>query len=264
MRKYFQYFVTVLKVNTAYKADYFLSLILDAVFFFISFALWKAIFQEGNLQTIDTYSLRDTVTYFFITAILFRLDVSGSMYLGSMIWNGSFTNDLIKPWSVTVVTVMDALAEKFFTILMFIPVAILIFISARHYIIMPELPNLMMFIISVILAFFMMVTFNLVIHALTFRFGDQDANIELFNYIAIFLAGATFPLSFLPDRIFAVFNALPFKNIFFTPIQIFLGKMPADKVYQGWLETIIWTIIFYLIYKIVYQKGLKLYTGTGR
>lgn len=264
MRKYWAYFITVIKVNTAYKADYFLSLILDAVFFFISFALWKAIFTEGNLQTIDTYSLRDTVTYFFVTAILFRLDASDSIYLGSTIWNGFFTNDLIKPWSITLVSIMDALADKFFTIIMFVPVAILIFISAHHYIILPQWPNLIMFIVSVILAFFMMMTFNLTIHALTFRFGDQDANIELFNYIAIFLAGATFPLSFLPTHIFAIFNLLPFKNVFFVPIQIFLGKMPIDQIYQGWFETIIWTIAFYLIYKIIYKKGVKLYTGTGR
>jgi ABC-2 type transport system permease protein len=264
MKKYLTYFVTTMKMNTAYKADYLLSLLLDAVFFFISFAVWKIVFSEGNIDTINTYSLRDTITYFFVTAILFRLDVSGSIYLGWQIWSGYFTNDLIKPWSITMVSVIDTIAEKTFMILLYIPVAITIFIVAHDYILLPNSQNVLFFIISVALAFFMAVMFNLIFHALTFHYGDQDSNIELFNYIAIFLAGASFPLAFLPHNIAVIFEMLPFKNMFFVPIEIFLGKMEPSAIYRSWLETIVWTIIFYLVFKLIYKKGLKHYTGTGR
>jgi len=264
MRKYLIYFTTTLKMNTAYKADYFLSLIMDATFFFVSFTLWKIIFSEGNLTTIDTYTLKDTVTYFFVTSILFRLEVSTSIYLGWQIWSGFFTNDLIKPWNITAINILDTIAEKILVFLLFIPVMVIIYISAHNYILIPDLPRILLFIITIVLAFFLGVAFNLIFHALTFRYGDQDTNIELLNYIALFFAGAFFPLAFLPSKLFVIFNILPFKNIFFVPIEIFLGKMTPNQIYHSWFETIIWTIIFYTIYKLVYKNGLKHYTGTGR
>jgi len=264
MKKYWTYFITTLKLNTAYKADFLLSLFIDTIFFFISFALWKVIYKEGSIDMISSYSLRDTITYFFVTSILFRLEVSGSIYLGWQIWSGYFTNDLIKPWSITVISILDTIGEKFFVFSLYIPVSVVIYISAHDYISLPQLPNFLMFVITVMLAFFMLIAFNLIFHAMTFRFGDQDANIELFNYTALFLAGSFFPLAFLPGNLGVIFRLLPFKNIFFVPIEIFLGKMNPDQIYRSWFEIIVWTIIFYCIYRIVYKKGIRLYTGTGR
>lgn len=264
MKKYWRYFITMLKLNTAYKADYIFSLFADTIFFFISFALWRIIFSEGNLTQINTYSLQDTITYFFVTSILFRLEVSNSIFLGWQIWSGFFTNDLIKPWSIYGISVIDTIAEKFFITTLYIPVLAVIFFVAHQYIQLPSGQNLIFFLISVVLAFFLGVTFNLIFHALTFFYGDQDANIELINYLALFFAGAFFPLAFLPHKLYLVFQALPFKNIFFVPIEIFLGKLPPEKIYSSWLETILWIIAFYLTFKILYKRGLKYYTGTGR
>lgn len=264
MKKYFVYFWTSFKMNSAYKANIYFSLIIDVIFFYISFALWKTIYTEGGINQIDTYSLRDTITYFFVQSVLFRLDVSGSIYLNWTIWSGYFTNDLIKPWSIPTITILDGIAERFFVFLLYIPVVAAIFLSAREFIQFPGLGQLLLFFVSVILAFALNIAFNLIFHALCFHFGDQNANIELFNYISIFLAGAIFPLSFLPDKIEFFFNLLPFKNLFFIPIEVFLGKMTGMEVAWHWLETIIWIAVFYIIFKIIYQRGLKHYTGTGR
>jgi|GEM_PF-187529 len=264
MKKYFVYFWTTVKLNTAYQANIYFSLIIDVIFFYISFALWKTIYTEGGINQIDTYSLRDTITYFFVQSILFRIDVSGSIYLNWTIWSGYFTNDLIKPWSISAINILDAVAERFFVFLLYIPVVAAIFLSARQYIEFPNLGQFFLFIITVILAFALNIAFNLILHVLCFYFGDQSPNIELFNYFSIFLAGAIFPLSFLPDKIEFFFNLLPFKNLFFIPIEVFLGKMTTPEIFWHWLETIIWIAVLYIIFKILYKRGLKHYTGTGR
>lgn len=256
--------MTTLKMNTAYKADYLLSLIMDTIFFFVSFALWRIVFSEGNITNIDTYSLKDTITYFFVTSILFRMEVSNSIYLNWTIWSGYFTNDLIKPWNITTITMIDTIAEKVFLVLLYLPVLGVIFLAAHHYIQLPTSINFLYFLISVALAFFLGIMFNLIFHAFCFFWGDQDANIEFVNYIALFFAGSFFPLAFLPPKLLVIFQALPFKNLFFVPIEIFLGKLPPERIYLSWLETILWTIAFYIIYQVVYKKGLKYYTGTGR
>lgn len=264
MKKYWTYLRIAIKNSSAYKADFILSLIFDATFFFVSFALWKTVYSEGNLNTINSYSLTQTITYFFATSILFRLDVSDSIYLNWQVWSGYFTNDLIKPWNVTLVNFLDALAEKILEFGFYIPVLVVIYLSAKNYIQVPTSQNILFFLVSVILAYFLQVFFNLILHASSLRFGDQQANIDLSVYIALFFSGAFFPLAFLPPKILTFFQFLPFQNIFYVPIEIFLGKLNTMQIYQSWIITIIWIVVFYFIYKAIYKNGLKYYSGTGR
>jgi ABC-type uncharacterized transport system permease subunit len=58
--------------------------------------------------------------------------------------------------------------------------------------------------------------------------------------------------------------ALPFKLLFFVPIEIFLGKVTTHQMLLYWSEIMIWIAIFYLIFSFVYRKGVKLYSGTGK
>lgn len=264
MKKYLQYFKTTYKMATTYKPDFLLSQFSDIIFFTVFFTLWTAIFKTRGGGEIVAYSLTNVITYYFATEFIFRFDITNSLYLSQQIWNGWLTNDLIKPYSVTVVTIIDALAEKALVILLCLPVFGIVYLFAHEFIVFPSLIYCAYFLITILLALFMNVFFNLIFHALTFRYGDQDASIQLVNYIAIFLGGGFFPLSFLHGTIGQIFSILPFKYLFFVPAEIFLGKISPSEILRSWFAIIIWTLLFFGIYYLIYKKGLKYYTGTGR
>jgi ABC-2 type transport system permease protein len=264
MKKYLAYFNVTLKDSVAYKADIILGLIIDVVFFFISFALWKTIYSEGGISQIDTYSLKDTITYYFIAAIIFRFDVANSIYLNWMIWSGYFTNDLIKPWNIPLVNIIGVIADRGLVFILYIPIMLIILLFTHSYIQFPIGINILFFTISLAIAFFLNCFFNLIFHSLAFKFGDQDANIEFFTYIGMLLAGGVFPLAFLPESIKHIFNILPFKFLFSFPIEVLLGKVSMADIMTGWITAILWTVCFYLIFIKIYRNGLKYYTGTGR
>ncbi len=264
MKKYWRYFITNFKLNTAYKADFITGLFIDIVFFFISFALWKTIYSEGNINTIGSYNLRDTITYFFATSIIFRLEVSGSIYLGWQIWSGYFTNDLTKPWNIPFISILDVLAEKSLVVLLYVPMLLIIYFSAKNYLILPDLSHLLLFIVTTLIGMAVAISFNLIIHAMTFFFGDQDANVELVNYVGNFFAGAMIPLTFLPFYLYKLTTFLPFKYIFYVPIEVFLGKLTLNEIFINWGVALLWITGFYIIFRVAYKKGLRHYTGTGR
>jgi len=264
MKKYLTYFKTSFKAFFTYKADFLVGIILNLVFFFIYFTLWKTIYTtSGDLQ-IGNYTLAATISYYFIITLIFRLDVSGRIWMGNDIWNGSYTNDLVKPWSAVTIQILTTISELAIEIILYIPFAIFIFVFAFSYILMPPLAIFLCFLLTLILVIFLNFAINLSIHALTFHFGDQEGSGNLINYLISFIAGGIFPLAFLPENVKNIFMALPFRYLFDFPANVFLNKIPLNEIYIGWLQMLGWGLFFTLIFAIIYKTGLKKYTGTGR
>lgn len=264
MRKYLVYYQVALKDILAYKADFIIYIIANMVFFFIYFALWKNIYTSTGITEIHSYSLINTITYYFVTAFIFRLDPAGAMSLNNVIWNGSFTNDLVKPWSAIVVDIVYTLAELSARVLLYLPFCLFIFVVAFSYISLPGFANLIYFLITVILGVFLSISLYEIVHALCFHFGDQEANIDLVSYLIGLPAGAFFPLAFLPEGIKVIVKILPFRFLFDTPANIYLGKLPFNEILWSWAQMILWTLVFLTIFYFIYRSGLKKYTGTGR
>jgi len=264
MYKYLVYYQVGFKNLATYKADFIIHIIANMVFFFIYFALWKSIYSTTGTAEINTYSLSNTITYFFITSILFRFEPTFAMYLNESIWDGYLTNDLVRPWSAIAADIIFTIAEVSLRVLLYLPFCLFIFLVAANYIDLPTFANLFYFLITVIFGLFMSIAFYEIIHALCFYFGDQEANINLISYIVVFLAGGFFPLLFLPQALQSFFHLLPFRFLFDVPANIFLGKFSFLEILGIWTQMIAWTVGFFAIFMFLFKNGLKRYTGTGR
>lgn len=264
MGKYISYLVTSFKANTAYKGDFALSIVFEMVYFYIYFALWRTIYTTSGDATIASYTVSAMVTYYFITALIYQIEPSNSVYLGNNIWTGYFTNDLIKPWKAQLVEIIYATGEIGFKALMYLPFLFFIYLTAHSYIILPTLPNLLYFIVTILLIFYLMLLLQLVMHALTFFFGDQEANIGLATYLIAFVGGGIVPLALLPAKIRSVVDVLPFRFIFNEPANIFLGKVSSSAILYDWLQIILWIAGLYIVFNFLFKRGLKRYTGIGR
>ena len=264
MSKYLAYFKVCLIDVYAYRADFYLYMAINTVFFYVAVALWVAVYHYSGHAEIGDYTLANTITYYFITGLLFRLDLTHSMYLAGEIWNGYFTNDLIKPWNVILVHFIAAISDLALGIATYMPFLIFMAFTTFKYINIPSFSNLLLFIIFVAFSLIMNFCFNLILHALTLHFGDQTTQIELVNYITSFLAGAYIPITFLSGWVKNLFLLLPFKFLFFTPTEIFLGKIEPSQSLVYMIEIILWSLLFYGVFKLVYRSGIRKYTGTGR
>lgn len=264
MTKYWTYFTVVFKDWFAYKADVFLGMIFNIIFFGVSFAIWTAVYREGGISQIGSFTLVNTITYYFITSIIFRFDASDQAFLGDLIWSGDLTNDLVRPYNARIISILDSLVGVLMNVLFFLPVAAIILLFAHSYIQLPTGANFIYFIIAICFGMLVNLSFFLIIHALTFHYGDQEASLDLLMYVVQFLAGATIPLAFFSGKFLAFLNLLPFKYIFYNPIAIYLGKMSVHDIVLSYLGALIWSGIFYAIFYLVFKSGLKKYTGIGR
>jgi len=264
MGKYWASFKTAFRGESAYKLDMLIAVGVNIAFFFVFFYVWRAVYSNGGVDQINTYTLSNTITYYFITSIIFRLDPSAAIYLNWEVWDGSFTNELVRPYSAKLIYMVYAVATMLFQAVMHLPFIAIMLVFARSYIIFPSLEMFGFFLVSLLLSALLYLAINMLLHSLALRFGDQDANILLFNYIIAFLAGGIIPLNFLPTGAYNFLNLLPFKALFFVPCSVFLQKMPTTQIYASWLQSVFWIAIFFGLYYFVFQNGLKRYAGTGR
>jgi len=263
MTKYWAYLGVSFKAFFTYKADFALSICFNMIFFFIFLFVWKSVYGANSSDSIANYTLSGVITYYLITSLIYRTELNNSIYLGQVIWNGDFSNDLIKPWNAYFVDIVAAISDVAVSLIMYVPFFVVMIISAHQYIIFPGITYLLCFIITLLLAFIMNLWINYSLHALTFYWGDQEPNIGLVNYIIVFLAGGFFPLAFLPSSL-TWFKYLPFKFLFDVPANIFLHKLSLMQILSSWGQMLIWITVFYLIFFLIYKNGLKRYTGTGR
>lgn len=261
MLKYLIYFKLAFNDLLAYKANFIIYIVANMVFFFLYFTIWKNIYTTNGLTDIAAFTLNNTVTYYFITSFMFRLDPTNAMYLNETVWSGSFTNDLIKPWSAIIIDFVYTLNELCVRVLLYLPFAAFMFFAASGFVDLPTIPNLIYFIITCILAIFLSFFFYNIIHALCFHFGDQDANISLLSYFIAFPAGGFFPLAFLPETLRKIAYVLPFRFLFDTPANIYLGKLSQGQIFSAWGQMVLWIVVFFIIFYIVFKTGLKKYTG---
>ncbi|HOX41557.1 MAG TPA: hypothetical protein PK263_05195 [bacterium] len=244
MRKYWEYYKIAVRNQTAYKVDIVVNIASNMVFFYVFFALWVRIFSQNGISEINTYSLSMTVTYYLITTVIFRLVPWDAIYLNQDVWSGYFTNDLIKPWNARVVQFLATMGETLTSFVYGIPVLVVVFLTVGKYLVLPDALHAISFVITLLIGFFLIMSFVLIFHSFVFYFGDQDPNIGIVTYLLMFLSGGVFPLGFLPEKTRVIFESLPFKYIFDVPTNMFLNKFDSTEIALIWLKMILWTLVF--------------------
>lgn len=264
IRKYLVFFNSYLKDTAAYKADVILSMVINIVYFFIYFIIWKAIYTGNGISQINNYTLSNTITYYLITTIFARADTADQIMLTDWIWYGELTKDLIKPWNVKLVQFIMFIGNTLYSLIMYIPFLIILFLLFHNYVNLPSSIYLFYFSITLILAILLGLVFFGILHSLTFIYGDQSSNINLVSYLVFGMSGGIFPLDFLPANISWIFLHLPFQFMLNTPAKVFLEKISPTDIFYSWGQMIIWIILFYLIFHFIFKNGLKHFTGVGR
>jgi ABC-2 type transport system permease protein len=93
---------------------------------------------------------------------------------------------------------------------------------------------------------------------------DVWATRFLFGVIFLeFFSGAFFPIDILPNWLVSIFNLTPFPYLIFFPLKIWLEQVDTDQILNIFLISIAWLIIFYILAKLLWRKGVKNYGAYG-
>ena len=139
------------------------------------------------------------------------------------------------------------------------PVLIVAFLLPEPFgLILPkDIITFVLFIISSVLAFFLVNTYCMFFYITGF-YTINSSGIRLIGFaVAELLAGLIIPLPFFPKNILKIVNILPFASMQNTPFFIYSGYMGKEEALYRICVQLFWGIVFYILGKLWIKNALK-------
>lgn len=263
MKKYLQVFNNCLQNYSAYRLNFILWRVRVILTILIIFYLWLAVYS--GTSTAFGYRKIEMLTYVLLTLFINGIVFSTQTFkIAEEINFGTLSNFLIKPVSYFLYNLARDLADKFlnifFSVIEFI---ILIYLIRPEIFIQTDPFIIAIFCLSVISASVLYFEIGVLLSFIGFWSNETWAPRFLFFILVSFLSGMYFPLDIMPRLIFEILSYLPFTYLVYFPLKIFLGHLSNHHMFEGLIISFIWMLIFYLLLKILWNKGLKTYTAEG-
>ena len=250
------------KVGLAYASTAWGAFFMTLLQIFVFYYIWMAIYKFDSV--INGISKDQIVTYIILSRIIYTQVTWGFIpKMGRKIHTGEIIMDLLKPIDFQLYMYLGRIGDSIsFASMSAIP--ILIICAFTLGIEVPHSPiTLICFLLSLFLAmtisFFVEFWIGLLTFYTNYSWGlqtFQDALISLFS-------GALIPLSFFPGWLRLIADALPFKDMSYSPVAIYLGLVKGPQVLETLGFQVIWIIALFFLSRTFYSFAIKKITVQG-
>ncbi len=249
----------------AYRLRYYTGILTYVLFVSVHYFIWKAIFfGQPAGGRINGFTLSEMVTYIavgWIARSFYFSDIDTE--IDELVRSGQVSVFLLRPVNFHLMLLSQAAGESMFRIAFFTgPIAL-----AVLWLFPVSLPAgaaaAILFSVATLFSFIIMAEINFIIGVLAF-FTKSIQGIARAKYMLLQLfSGLLMPLAFFPDWFRVALEVLPFKNITYVPLQIYLGKVSAADMGPILLNQIAWTLALVGLSQVLLKKALRRLTLQG-
>lgn len=263
MKKYFKVFSNCLQNYSAYRLNFILWRVRVILSILITFYLWLAVYSGTRIAF--GYQKTQMLTYVLLTLFINGIVFSTQTFkIAEEINFGSLSNFLIKPLSYFLYNLARDLSDKFINIFFSIFEFIILIYLLKPEIFMQTDPFIIsLFCLAIVTASVLYFEIGILLSFIGFWSNETWAPRFLFFILVSFLSGMYFPLDILPRGIFQILSYMPFSYLVYFPLKIFLGQLNNNLIIEGMIISFFWMLVFYLLLKVLWHKGLKTYSAEG-
>ncbi|WP_427339872.1 ABC transporter permease [Caloranaerobacter sp. DY30410] len=236
-----------------YKLATFFSIISSFLFIIIQYYLWMSIYMTTY---IPLYDFNDMFKYLLISQIISRLYPNNvSNTISKLVKDGDICLMLLKPISITRMLLFESIGVSLYRVLVIaIPVFLITSIFFSVDILYWE--NILPFFVILAFSYLFVFVFESIIGILSFYTTSLWGIQSIKFAIVTILTGRFLPISLYPDWALKIVNYLPFKVMYYTPIETLLNKS-SQNIYQIIVYQIVSIGVVFLIYKLLYKISIK-------
>lgn len=231
------------------------------IYCFVMYYLWKAVFSASGGDIFMSFSMTDMVLYLFLSNLTGQLTFSGVCdTVGEEIKDGSISMRLIKPVNTDLSYLFNEIGSL---VLMFLVFALPMMIGLEIYrfsvsgMIMFNIGNFLLYLLSVILAYLITFRVNLCFGFAAFYVKNIWGFGLLKNSIINFLSGALIPLAFMPEFLRNILEYMPFASMSYTPVMIYMGKYDITETLFRLGIQAVWALALYGLSKWIWSRAIK-------
>lgn len=256
----------IIKINMktilAYPTTAWGALVTTTLQVFVFYYIWMAIYKEDSI--INGISREQIITYIILSRVIYTQITWGFIpKIGSKIHAGGIIMDMLKPIDFQLYMYLGRLGDFIaFAAMTATPVLIICGFSLGMQ--PPASPLVLIYFFlslffAMTISFFVEFWIGLLTFYTNFSWGLQTFQESL---VALF-SGALIPLSFFPHWLLVITNLLPFKEMSYSPVAIYLGLIQGNEIYKTLGFQFAWVIALMILSRLFYSFVIRKITVQG-
>ncbi len=217
----------------------------------IGFALWtKAVPDDPRLAV------------YFVAMIfcVMATDSPENHTFAQRVYDGAFTDDLLRPHPIVFHTIGFNVAFKAFNMLGAIPIVLVVGLLSDVRI---DVGNVLLALPAVVigsaLAFVLMFT----LAQSAFWTPRVHAVTQAGNSMIFLIGGGAAPIPFLPEGVRPILEVLPFRMINGFPCEVLSGMTTGPAILRGYVLQLVWLAVMIVVCRLVWRGGVRRYVAIG-
>ncbi len=244
-----------------YKSNFYLFTLNRIVELVVYIFVWQAIYtQTGNA---GGFTLQEMLTYYILVISFSSIALWGvNEDIAHSIRNGQINKDLLNPLSYFNYYFGINLGELGFAT--FVGLGSFIICSLFWKLILPtSIINFLLCFLVIILGIPITFFIQMIVGTAGF-YTDSIWGMQILKKAVIqILSGIIAPITLFPIWFQQLSRWLPFKELIYTPINIWLGNIGINEILFIIIKQIIWGFILYIIAKLFFNHAVKNITING-
>ncbi|MCL4869418.1 MAG: ABC-2 family transporter protein [Anaerolineae bacterium] len=234
--------------------------ILSGILPLIMMLVWLSLTESGPVQG---YTAQDFISYYLMVILMRRMCGVWIIWdLNRDIRMGNLSAQLLRPLDPVHLHLARTFARHPLQLILVGPpvAAAAFFLGARYAMPLAQLPLLLLVMLGAILIEFFV---QMCIGALAFWITQAIAVMEVWFYIRALLSGWVVPIDLFPPAVTAALQYLPFRYVLSLPLEITLGRLTLPQIGYGLLVQYSWALFFFLLYRLLWARGIREYSAVG-
>lgn len=226
---------------------------------------WQGAVSEGT--KINNWTVNDIRSYYLyiMVASVFLMHSVELIVSNNEIKNGELEPHLLKPFPYSLFRFYSEAPWRFIQFF-YAMAALFLFtflfrLDISH---ITEPAHIAIAVVVAIMAYILSYLFKIVLAFITFWITDIRSILEINEVFIILFAGHILPIPFMPQWLQTIANLSPYPYIIYYPAAAFAGLLTPIESLNVIFTQLLMIGFFALIYKVLWNKGLRIFTGLGQ
>jgi len=259
---YIQQFKTTFASMVQYRASLLIWMISHVLEPLVYLVVWSTV-SNSQGGAVGDYSTRQFAGYFIMLMIVNNVSYTWIMYeFEYRIREGMLSFALLRPIHPIHSDIADNISSKAITFPLMLIIAVglsLIF----HPVLAPQLWAVLAAIPVLAMAFLIRFLLEWTLALVAFWTTRVGAINQTYFVLILFLSGQVAPLTLFPYPIQVVAAILPFRWMLGFPVELLLGRLTPIDALIGFGAQSAWLVISYVLMRVVWRAGTRVYSAVG-
>lgn len=236
--------------------------LMSAVFPLVMLAVWLAVVREAG--PVAGWDGADFASYYVAATLISRLTSSWTTWSWEdSIRSGELSMQLLRPADPFHQSLVAQLSWKILDLLFVAPIVALAAILNPAITFPLDAGRLAALVAAVISGFLLSHLMGCTFGMLAFWTTQSNTLFSLVIGVGQFLSGWIAPLAVFPGPVRDLALLLPFRSGVGLPVEIMIGRLGAGAIAFGLAVTAGWSLVFLVLYRLLWRRGLRRYEAVG-